>query len=372
MYLITQSLITLRNKHLFVYFYVAYFIEFYKKYLNFFKGFKKKKRIFGKRKRWGRRKQKLYIYTLNCFLTCIFKKTPDKVDEIIDFRKRVGFLKKSDNVKKTIISNYLKSVSRYRFFQKYFSNRKFFYDYGIKKFAKLYSIYGGARKPSYNKSCDLSRNVINTSSKFKLLLGKNRNIIRFFFTMKKSREFAFDRNFVWDFKKNYLNILRLSNYNLFNIFLKAKFVFSREHYIKILLLGIVFLNFTPLIIQNHTDSIVLEQYDIVQLPVSPEMFFFKRRFGRFLASTRKKVAVISKRLSRFNHNIYKQSATSIPRWLNKLIYYNLYLPTFFEVDYTLNMFIVLDNPTKVQHFNWYSYKFINLALLRLYSWKYII
>lgn len=63
---------------------------------------------------------------------------------------------------------------------------------------------------------------------------------------------------------------------------------------------------------------------------------------------------------------------NIPKWVSKLVYYKLDVPKFLEVDYTLLCSIILYYPNPLFETDIYNIKYINLSLLRLYNWKYIV
>jgi len=78
------------------------------------------------------------------------------------------------------------------------------------------------------------------------------------------------------------------------------------------------------------------------------------------------------RLVRFNDNIYKQSARHVPSWVLLLSSFFLDIPRFLEIDFIVLTSIILYQPSFNFDFNYIVKKFLNLFLLRLYNWRYIV
>jgi hypothetical protein len=54
------------------------------------------------------------------------------------------------------------------------------------------------------------------------------------------------------------------------------------------------------------------------------------------------------------------------------MYLRFDIPKFVELDYTILTSIIIYIPNFFFEFDYYFLKFLNLSLLRLYNWKYIV
>jgi hypothetical protein len=271
----------------------------------------------------------------------------------IFLHKQLGFLKTTDNVKKTILLKASTSCTLPNL-----NNENF----NLDDFGNELSYYSGNKKNSFNFS------NFSAVNKFKLVFTKNRNIFRFFFDSKSREEFQFDKKFNGVFKTNFLNVINLLEFQLFHILLTCNFIFSYKQGVYLTNLGYLHKNS----VCCDSLDISLQVGDIIQFIIAPEIFFFFDKLTVVDALIKRSLGDIIWRLNRFLFNIHKQAATHIPRWVKSFAFSENFLPSYLEIDYSLCMLIVLQLPTTFDHYNWYYFQFINVYLMRLYSWKYII
>ena len=305
------------------------------------------------------------------------KKTSIKYQVLI--KKKLNFFKKRGEIRRFILFKVgSPSWKRFIFRRKMY---KYFFDYKCKnkillrKTTKLdlanRTIVKKAQfrmKSMYSKKIKRIKRPINVKHKFNRLFYTNRNVFQTIFNYSLFRQKRFNNMFSYLFKKNYKSLLNSFNFNLVNLLIKSRFVFTKEQAVFLIKNKFVFLNgFNKLSIYQ-----TVKKNDIIQLLVHKSYFFFFKRILSNLRLLKKKTGYRVWLLTRFLFNFYKQSPTNIPKWVDKLMYYKLDVPKFLEVDYTILTVVILYKPKYLYETDLYTFKYMNYFFLRLYTWKYII
>jgi len=293
------------------------------------------------------------------------------VEDLVYLNKKCSFLKRREDVRRDILGKYqvdkfkLEKTQVNEIFQENSYFKKLHSYQCTETSAHYYELQGRSALPVYDR--DLASKMINFKSKFNLIFFENRKIFRYFFGRKVRRQFRFDKRFNSLFKKNFKHFLLNREFLLLNILLRSRLIFTRKNFDFLMGFGCIALNGIPAL--SHKQRVHVD--DVVQLSISTALFFKYRVWANEMLSLDKKVSARLWRLTRFAFNVYKEQAHHVPRWADLLFYSGRDVPRFLEVDYTANVVVILYKPECLNDFTWGSFEFINLFLIRLYSWKYI-
>jgi hypothetical protein len=139
-------------------------------------------------------------------------------------------------------------------------------------------------KSMYSKKIKRIKRPINVKHKFNRLFYTNRNVFQTIFNYSLFRQKRFNNMFSYLFKKNYKSLLNSFNFNLVNLLIKSRFVFTKEQAVFLIKNKFVFLNgFNKLSIYQ-----TVKKNDIIQLLVHKSYFFFFKRILSNLRLLKKK------------------------------------------------------------------------------------
>lgn len=297
---------------------------------------------------------------------------------LISLRKKISFFKKTNTIDKSTLfrvgSYSWKRIIFRRSLWKMINNIKT--KNQLKKPIKKTSFLNKTRLNKSNsytlvkKSKLVNKKIkapLNTKKKFNRLFFTNRKIFESLMGFRSLRQLRFTRYFSNFFKKNFLSIIYSLEFNITNILIKSRFTFTKQGAISLLKNNFVFLNGFCI----NSEHVTLKVSDRLQLIISKSFYYYYRRYLSNLQALKKKTGYRVWLLTRFMFNFFKQSMKNVPKWVYKLSHYKLDVPKFLEVDYSILCSIVVYYPNPLFEMNFYNMKYINLALLRLYNWKYI-
>jgi hypothetical protein len=282
-----------------------------------------------------------------------------KLQNIIAFKKKSGFLKKKTKLKNFLLLR-LNNLKNFRLFNSLTKKNKFLKNNMNIFNSRLFSVKT-THHHDINKFIDLKK-------KWYKIFINNRTLLKSFLNIKKNKQFQLNKTFYKLIKRDIkVNVLK-SEFSLSNILIRSKFILTQTEANFFLKNNFIFVN--GLCITNPHYTIQLN--DVVNIIFFKNyFFFFKTNFNQKLRLTYA-LGYRLWRLNRFKNNFYKQSPTGIPEWVYKVSFFYEDVPSFIEVDYLTLSLAIVCLPYKFQDFNYFFTKFLNLYLLRLYNWKYII
>jgi hypothetical protein len=284
--------------------------------------------------------------------------TLDKLKTIVVFKKKNGFLKKKSKIKNFLLLklNNLK-------------NSKFLHSFSKNKNIQHPDTFGFNRVFFSNEKrhSDVSK-FLDLKKRWKKLFNSNRNLLKSFKNINKSKQFQLTKEFSKFLKKKLSHNFIQTEFSLLNLLIRSKLVFTTTEALFFLKNGFIYLNG----VCTTNPYQVAKLNDIINFIFGKKYFyFFKTNFNQKLKLTYA-VGYRLWRLNRFRNNFYKQSPTGIPEWVLKLSFFYEDVPSFIEVDYTILTLTLIKYPTKFYNYNFFFTKFISMYLLRLYNWKYVI
>lgn len=294
-------------------------------------------------------------------------------------KKKLNLFKRRGDIRRSILFkagsySWKKFVFRRKLYKNFF-NYKLISTKGVKKKFKfnfteslLYRKNKSRLKSSYFKKIKRIKKPLNVKHKFNRVFYSNRRIFSTLIINRHLRQYRFNNCFSFLFKKNYKSLLKTFNLNVVNVLIKSRFIFTKQQALFLINNNYVFVNGVN--VSNKDFCVNVNDY--IQLIVSKPYYYYFKRILSNIRLLKKKTGYRVWRLTRFSFNFYKQSATNIPRWVDKLMYNRLDIPKFLEVDYTVLAVVVLWYPKYFHELDFYTTKYINYFLFRLYTWKYIV
>lgn len=294
-------------------------------------------------------------------------------------RKKFGFFKKWNNIRRVVLFRagsygWKKSIFRRKLF-------KFFGKYNTKKTKNIhknykFDLYNSKLikrnsyhvKATYKKKPKRVKKPLNIKFKFNRTFYNNRKIFQSFFGYSNLRQFKFNNKFSQLFKKSYYKIINTFEFNVVNLLIKSRFVFTTSQAKQLISKNHVYINGS----NNISAFTTVSLNSRIQLIISRNYYYYFKRLLSNIQALKKQTGYRVWRLTRFMFNFYKQSAKNIPSWVDSLMYYKLDVPKFLEVDYTTLTSIILYQPNPIYEGNYYTAKYINFFLIRLYNWKYVV
>lgn len=267
------------------------------------------------------------------------------INSLISIKKKSGMLKKNNSV---LLTSLKKTNKTYKFLTS-------------KRYKKLtWGVKNERRNPMPTKSFTLNRRWFR-------VFFDNRNIFRTIFNIQNPRQFYLTRRIGNFSKMGALEFLQNLEFCLWHLLIRVGFSYSKNDSIYLIESGWIFINGNPCLNPNY----IVKLGDYVQTPVS-------YKYTRYISSRRhyifRKKGYIAYRLWRLHRNwddLYKQKTTHIPKKTLNYIFFGNDIPSYIEIDLTINCFCIIIQPTRVDYFSFYYVKFVNLFLLPLYNWKYI-
>jgi hypothetical protein len=209
---------------------------------------------------------------------------------------------------------------------------------------------------------------IDASRKFKLLFQKNRNIFRFFFAKKTSRQINFNKKFNNFFKWAQVKSTVFTKKTIYHVLYCFNFLYSQRHAMILFQNEYVFIN-SVVCVDMHE---IVNEGDVIQIQLSVALFSLCDDFELIVGDKLELARQLIYRWYRHIDNVYKQAPSYLPRWVKYLYQECASFEEFAEIDYTVNTIFLLKQPKNLYIYSWAYSQFINVFLVRLYSWRYII
>ena len=185
----------------------------------------------------------------------------------------------------------------------------------------------------------------------------------------------FKRNIynVSKFKKIFKKISKFSQHKLclifefflYNVLLKSHFAVTQNDAIYLIKNNYVFVNGTP----QCNVFYEVKLYDRVQIPIFSIYFLYSvKKFNDLnILVTKNKSKML--RYFRSKKRIFMNKTNIASDKNQKLMYYNMRIPNYLEVDYTLMLSVVINLPFDYKHFNYYYFKYLPIYLNRSFLWR---
>lgn len=303
------------------------------------------------------------------------------------YKKKINMLKKKNELKKYILfKTHKRKKLKFSFinFQNKYIRR--FLIFKRRRFWKLKKrlVFGNFKKQlklkqfkrrKFRKVIPTKRKLQRTKKlldcryRFKSLLYENRNILTFFFFgIKKLRQKVFNKYFSNILKYNSFALLFTWQFNIVQILLRSRFCFISRHIDFLFKNNFVFVNGINILNQTH----IVAPGDVIQLRISVRFYKYYRKIKSHLFKLKRRTGKRIWRYTRVGLHSFKQRAEHTPNWLYKLMYLRFDVPKFLELDYTILTVVFLKLPNFFFEFDFFFLKFVNLFLMRLYNWRYII
>lgn len=293
--------------------------------------------------------------------------------QILQIKKKISLLKKTNTLKKWVLfrcgsrswKNNIFTKPHWESVNKVILSSKKIARKPFNTFIENFTTYIGNEIETAN---EFNHKEINIKSRFNRVFYENRKIFSFLFNRKNLRQKKFNQYYSNWLKKDYFDIILTFESSLKNILLRSKFAFTEAHCDFLLANKLVFVNGVVVMSKNF----VMKTGDRIQLIISQYYYFYYRQVLSDMIYLKKSLNLRVWKMVRFNDNIHKQSATHVPTWILLLSYYFLDVPRYIEVDYTVLTSILIYEPIHLHDFNSVAKNFLNLFLMRLYNWRYIV
>ncbi len=251
----------------------------------------------------------------------------------INFKMKVGFLKKFNKIKSIYFYKYWKLNKKFRA-----KNKSF-----LKNFSKTF---------------DLKKKIF-------FLLKENRSILKDLFFSKFIKQKKITK-FVHIFKHFPIKkIIFFFEFSLFNILIQSHFLVFKKDVIFFLKNNLVFVN--GRVVSNK--FFFLGVGDRVQLVLNNEYYFFFRSFNKILKAFSYKIRLSVRKIFLKKKDLYKQKASRVPNWVERIIFNKQVIPKYLEVDFFTLTSVVLRYSNNYYENNFVFFKFLSYFNIRLYNWK---
>lgn len=286
------------------------------------------------------------------------------LQDIIIFKKKTSMFKKNYNNRYLILSRSIFKSNTTILGSNFHKKDNHFNELVEFKDEEYKQIISKKNKnsPNFNKSFDFSRNI-------KLLIKKNRILLKNIIKSKFKRQYRLDKIFSKIVKRDSNSTLMNLEFRLSDILLKCQFFNNYSDCSYFIKNGLVLVNGSICLNPKKT----LNYFDVVNLKISSKYYIFYRSS---LSNSSKVVSKFGNLLWRINKNLYSDKKIEpndkIPDWSLNYIYFRGDVPKFLEVDYKSMSIVVLEKKLRRNDFDYFNTKFLNLYSMRSYNWKTIV
>ena len=303
------------------------------------------------------------------------------------YKKKISMLKKKNELKKYILFKAHKrkklKFSLVNLQKKYIRRFLVFKRRRFSRFKKKLSFYNFRNKfklkqfkhRKYRKLIPIKKKFYKTKKsidcryKFKSLFYENRNILTFFFFgVKTLRQKVFNKYFSSILKYDIFSLLFTWQFNITQLLLRSRFCFVSRQVDFLFKNNFIFING----LNVNDQKVIVKPGDVIQLRINNRFYKYYRKIKVQLLKLKRRTGKRIWRYTRIGLRSFKQRAEHTPNWLYKLMYLRFDIPKFLELDYTILTVFFLNSPQFFFEFDIFFLKFVNLFLMRLYNWKYIV
>jgi hypothetical protein len=282
----------------------------------------------------------------------------DIIDNVIDFKNKTGFLKKSNNLN----NHYIYKKLDFFFNDVKVKNSSFLSNKFI--FSQSFLIQDFLKNKNYKDPYNFySLKNLELKNKYKNIIKINRIFLNSFFKRNFLREFKFNKFFKKISKFNLLNFLYIFNFSLNSILIQSRFFENQKDIDFFLKNGFILIN--DRIVKHNNE--ILKEYDIIKISYNQYYYLYHRIF---LHSVFNNFLKLNNKIFYFNKFIKMKK--KIPNWIFNIIYFKEGVPSFLEVDYLSMSIVIVFNSLNFFNLDFFIFKFLNVYLNRLYNWRYII
>lgn len=275
--------------------------------------------------------------------------------QVLSMRQLLFIRKKTNYVKKHFKYNKFLLKKLY-FLQKLFDKKHFLKSHTFqwktinKKFSKTY--LGAKKQFHYWKD---SRNFFKEFSKWKTKKAKD------------LRHWQFARPVRKQSRKDLKTFLYVNNNNLLNIVLKCKIAFIHFDALTLIESGLIKVNFHIV----RDPELVIHKGDIIQFPISPLYYSNTWKYEKFSYAKLNHLGYRLWKIHRLRNDLYKMQYDTAPElYPLRNMYFNL--PDNMEFDFKTMTLIIVKDLYLSYTINYFDIKFINIACIELYNWKYVV
>jgi ribosomal protein S4 len=213
-----------------------------------------------------------------------------------------------------------------------------------------------------------SDKLIELKRKTYWIFYQNRVILKNFFFNSKLRQFQVTKFFSKFIKKSGYDLFNFFENSLFNVLVRAKFIYSWKDSIFLIKNGYVFVNGRV----SRNMFLTVNLNDFIQICIGNDYFnFFKKNLNSNLKLMNNMVNKVWQ-INRLRGNFYKQTTSHIGSWINELMFFYDDVPDHIEVDYSILTLAIVYVNYNFNNYNFFLMKFLNCFMVRHYNWKYIV
>ena len=152
-----------------------------------------------------------------------------------------------------------------------------------------------------------------------------------------------------------------------NILLRSKLALTHQHAKELLFMECIYVN--RKIVKNS--FYIMKVGDSIQINFNFSYLMSYQYIYSNLAIKQKRIKYCFQRWFHNRYDFYKQHTKRFPAWLLNFFFFQFDVPLFLEVDFHALTLFILRKPIFFFEVNFYTFKYINVYLMRLYNWKYL-